>query len=86
MSFPDKRSVLHQASDDDGEPNTYDYDDSFLDDEHAVGSESSSSYGDPEDEDSDYNPEEEDVRSLVKEAKSFVRGRSRTGKPTRRKW
>ena len=33
LHVPDKRSVLHRTSDDDGEPNTYDYGDSFMDDE-----------------------------------------------------
>jgi len=29
-----KRSALADDSDDDGEPNTYDYNDSFIDDHH----------------------------------------------------
>ncbi|XP_071079075.1 aprataxin and PNK-like factor isoform X1 [Haliotis cracherodii] len=67
-----KTSVLAKDDDDNGEPNTYDYNDSFIDD---IGQSyaSESSYGDPEEEDSDYDPEEEDVRSLMKEAKGFVK-------------
>ena len=30
-----KRAILQGDSDDDGQPNTYDYDDSFIDDEDA---------------------------------------------------
>lgn len=30
-----KRAALRGDSDDDGQPNTYDYDDSFIDDEDA---------------------------------------------------
>eukprot|EP00918_Siedleckia_nematoides_P078709 GHVU01172306.1.p1 GENE.GHVU01172306.1~~GHVU01172306.1.p1 ORF type:complete len:204 (+),score=53.85 GHVU01172306.1:291-902(+) len=66
----DKISVLHEASDDDGEANTYDYNDSFLDDEGKATVESSLG----QDSGSDYS-EDEDVQRLVKEAKGFVKNK-----------
>lgn len=69
-----KKSVLEKEADDDGGPNTYDYKDSFLDDRDISGSEESCP--DPEEEDSDYVPEDsQDVRDLVKEAKAFKKNK-----------
>lgn len=71
-----KKSVIDSRSDDDGEPNTYDYDDSFIDD----GMTSSEGY-ENDDDDSDFNPggdkesEDEDIQELVSEAKEFVSNR-----------
>ncbi|XP_057316408.1 aprataxin and PNK-like factor [Hydractinia symbiolongicarpus] len=71
-----KKSIIDSRSDDDGEPNTYDYDDSFIDD----GMTSSESY-ENDDDDSDFNPggdkesEDEDIQELVSEAKEFVNNR-----------
>ena len=67
-------SVLHNASDDDGEPNTYDRDDSFIDDK--TQKESAETY-DPANEDSDYEPDDsqEDVKELMKEAKGFMKNK-----------
>ena len=62
----DKKSVLFKASDDDGEPNTYDYQDSFLDDGTQPKDDSDVS------EDSS---EEEDIKGLVKEAKKFKKNK-----------
>ena len=68
-------SVLDNESDDEGEPNTYDYDDSFLNDDGDA--ESSGSYGN-DDSDSDFDPntksdmEDDDVSCLVDEAKEFI--------------
>lgn len=60
--------VTHGADDDDL-PDTYDYQDSFIDD----GTQPSE--GEAED-DSDYDAEE-DIRGLAKEAKAFVRGKKK---------
>ena len=61
--------MLHKASDDDGEPNTYDYDDSFIEDTRKRR--------DSEAEDSAElsESEEEDVKRLVKEARGFMRNK-----------
>ena len=68
------KSALDGASDDDGEANSYDYDDSFIDDSGA----SSSSFDDDAD-DSDYNPNDrhdgesdEDLTELVGNAQAFI--------------
>ena len=77
------RSVLDDASDDDDEPNTYDYNDSFLADD---GEESGSSYsasddsdwqpqGDDDDDDADVD---EDVNELLTEARGFLRSKNMT--------
>ncbi|XP_027721403.1 aprataxin and PNK-like factor isoform X2 [Vombatus ursinus] len=63
-------SVLDEDSDDDGQPNEYDLNDSFLDDEEEEY--------EPTDEDSDWEPahedqEDEDVEELLKEAKKFMK-------------
>ena len=80
----DKRSVLRHASDDDGEPNTYDYQDSFLDD-GTLHDDNSSSGFDPSEGDSDYDPEaEEDLTALKREARGFLRNR-KMQKPSRYK-
>ncbi|XP_042678722.1 aprataxin and PNK-like factor isoform X1 [Centrocercus urophasianus] len=59
---------LEEDSDDDGGPNEYDLNDSFIDDEEEEC--------EPTDEDSDWEPsseEKEDVETLVKEAQGFVK-------------
>ncbi|KAL5463375.1 hypothetical protein EMCRGX_G032268 [Ephydatia muelleri] len=68
---PNKRSVLEGDSDEDDQPNTYDYTDSFIDDEQE--GDDSSSYGE-EDDDMDWVPDNdsEDVAELVSDAKSFL--------------
>ena len=70
----DKRSVLNAASDDDGEANTYDYKDSFIDDVDGDDSDDDDESQSPLDEDSDFDPEE-DLKSLKKEAKGFMRNK-----------
>jgi len=76
------RSVLDDASDDDDEPNTYDYNDSFLADD---GEESGSSYSASDD--SDWQPQgdddddadvDEDVNELLTEARGFLRSKNMT--------
>lgn len=67
------KSVLEDDSDDDGEPNAYDLEDSFIDDEEEEEYE-------PTDEDSDYEPDpeekdSEDMSTLLKEANTFVKTR-----------
>ncbi|XP_078505713.1 aprataxin and PNK-like factor isoform X3 [Lissotriton helveticus] len=67
------KSVLEEDSDDDGEPNLYDLEDSFIDDEEEEEYE-------PTDEDSDYEPDfeekdSEDMNTLLKEANTFVKTR-----------
>ena len=87
FSYLDKKSVLAGASDDDGEANTYDYDDSFLVKETLTqGQGDSSSQENPlDDEDSEWEPEADDtVQSLVKEAKGFIRNK-KMQKPSRNK-
>jgi aprataxin and PNK-like factor len=65
-------SVLDGESDDDSQPNTYDYNDSFIDDENVddSGSDTSST------EDGNWLPSnsgsEEDVNDLAKEAADFI--------------
>lgn len=61
------KSILEEDSDNDGEPNEYDLNDSFLDDE-----EKEEEY-DPTDEDSDWEPNPEDVETLLKEAQKFIK-------------
>ena len=69
--------MLNEESDDDG-PNTYDYNDSFLDDGDDVeGSGSSYSAGS---DDSDWQPQgedddDEDVTELLTEARGFLRSK-----------
>ncbi|CAH1263697.1 APLF [Branchiostoma lanceolatum] len=61
-------------SDDDGLPNTYDYNDSFLAEEDEEASDQSS-YGAGKDEDSDWEPDDEEMeelKHLKKEARRFV--------------
>ena len=66
-----KVSALAGDSDDDGEANTYDYNDSFINDADQ-SSEESTEYG-GESEDSDWGPgDNEDVSELVDEAKDFM--------------
>ncbi|XP_072907355.1 aprataxin and PNK-like factor isoform X2 [Hemitrygon akajei] len=62
-------SPLDHDSDDDGEPNQYDLDDSFIDEDDEL---------DPTDEDSDWEPSSdtnEDIDTLRKEANRFVNRR-----------
>ena len=66
---PGTKLVTHGAEDDDDQPDTYDYQDSFIDD----GTQPSE--GEAED-DSDYDAEE-DIKGLAKEAKTFVRGKKK---------
>lgn len=75
---------MRGTNDDDGEPNTYDYEDSFLTKDGGSGVESSTSSDNPTDEDSEWSPEEENVRSLIKEAKGFIRNR-KMQRPARNK-
>ena len=64
----DLKSVLHGASDDESVPNTYDYDDSFIDD--------SKKHKETQSDDEEFDEsEEEDIRRLVKEAKGFIRSK-----------
>lgn len=76
--FSDVKSVLHNASDDDGCPNTYDYNDSFIDDktgqtvddsENAISTVESSVGAATQD---DALSEKEDIKELVAEAQSFL--------------
>ena len=67
------KSALDGASDDDGEANRYDYDDSFIDDSEV----SSSSFDDADD--SYYSPNDrrggesdEDLTELVGDAQAFI--------------
>ncbi|XP_018422438.1 PREDICTED: aprataxin and PNK-like factor [Nanorana parkeri] len=65
------KNALDDDSDNDGEPNEYDLEDSFIDDEEEE---------DFTDEDSDWMPDSEekdseDVNQLVKEAKRFVKAK-----------
>ncbi|XP_036608496.1 aprataxin and PNK-like factor isoform X2 [Trichosurus vulpecula] len=69
-SEPSGASVLDEDSDNDGQPNEYDLNDSFLDDEEEEY--------EPTDEDSDWEPpnedqEGEDIEELLKEAKKFMK-------------
>ncbi|KAK6182634.1 hypothetical protein SNE40_010274 [Patella caerulea] len=74
-----KKSLLEGDEDDDGDVNTYDYNDSFLD--NTMESSEEETF-DPADEDSDYDPESEDITGLVKEAKGFSRNK-KMQKPAR---
>ena len=69
----DVKSVLHRTSDDDGAPNTYDYDDSFIDNEDVS---EESSVSNQEEDDSDWDPEEmANVKDLVRESKAFQKNK-----------
>ncbi|NWX89172.1 APLF factor, partial [Nothoprocta pentlandii] len=66
-SAPPGKQTLEEDSDNDGEPNEYDLNDSFIDDEECAST----------DEDSDWEPnseekDNEDVETLLKEARRFV--------------
>lgn len=68
-----KKAKKNDDSDNDGEPNEYDLEDSFIDDDEEEEE-------DFTDEDSDWMPDSEekdseDVNQLVKEAKRFVKGK-----------
>lgn len=63
------KSISDTDSDNVGQPNEYDLNDSFIDDEEEY---------EPTDEDSDWEPgkedqEKEDVEELLKEAKKFMK-------------
>ena len=60
---------MTHGTEDDDLPDTYDYQDSFIDD----GTQPSE--GEAED-DSDYDAEE-DIKGLTKDAKSFIRGKKK---------
>lgn len=75
-----KQSALEGESDDDDQPNTYDYNDSFIDDEDD-GGEEESSYGDEDDMDWAPDDNSEDVAELLTDAKSFLSNR-KLHKPT----
>lgn len=76
------KSVLDNESDDDL-PNTYDYNDSFLDDGDIDGSGSSYSAGSDDsdwrpkggDDDGDDDDDDEDVNELLSEARGFLRSK-----------
>ncbi|KAL9953010.1 hypothetical protein ACROYT_G040357 [Oculina patagonica] len=75
------KSVLDDTSDDDG-PNTYDYNDSFLDND-GEGSGSSYSASDdsdwqPQGADDDDDDVDEDVNELLTEARGFLRSKNMT--------
>lgn len=74
LAIPGKKSaVAGDADDDDGEVNTYDYNDSFIDD---IGQSDSEESSDDVEEDSEWEPEDsENIRSLVKEANSFKKNK-----------
>jgi len=73
-SLADVKSVLHGASDDESVPNTYDYDDSFIDDgRRPRAGRARTQRSRDDDESAADSDEEEDVRRLVKEAKGFVK-------------
>ncbi|XP_064124739.1 aprataxin and PNK-like factor isoform X3 [Loxodonta africana] len=70
-STPPVRSNLDEDDDDVGQPNEYDLNDSFIDDEEEEEYQ-------PTDEDSDWEPgkedqDKEDVEELLKEAKKFIK-------------
>ena len=72
------KSVLDNESDEDG-PNTYDYNDSFLNDEEL--SESSYSAGSADDSDwqpqgEDRDDDEENVDELLSDARGFLRSKN----------
>ncbi|KAG8443894.1 hypothetical protein GDO86_009190 [Hymenochirus boettgeri] len=67
------QSVLDDDSDNDGEPNAYDFEDSFINDEEEEDFDNT-------DEDSDWMPnseekDSEDVTNLLKEAKKFMKSK-----------
>lgn len=66
-------SLVAGDSDDDGQPNTYDYNDSFLDDSDDSDA---SSLSPSDSDDTDFNPgSDSDLGELVSEAKGFLRNR-----------
>lgn len=67
--------MLYNASDDDGAPNTYDYDDSFIDNKKKSLEDS-----DAEDSGRISESEEEDIKQLVQDARSFLRNKKATKK------
>lgn len=75
------KSVLDDTSDDDG-PNTYDHNDSFLDEDASDAKRSCSSYSGSEDSDwqpqGDDDDDDEDVNELLTEARGFLRSKNMT--------
>ena len=69
-------SILDGDSDDDSQPNTYDYNDSFIDDQSV---ESNHGNDDSSSNDSNWlpsnNDSDEDVTDLTKEAEDFIRNK-----------
>ena len=84
MQWLGKKSVHQGASDDDGEANTYDRTDSFLDDGTIEDDDEDSTPFDPAEEDSDFEPEKEDIARLKREAKGFLKNKKMV-KPARSK-
>lgn len=71
-----KKGMMTGDDDDEDAPNTYDYNDSFLNDEDSERE--SGSPGGGASEDSDWGPDQEDsqdVRDLKKEAKQFIKNK-----------
>ena len=66
----DKKSVLAGASDDDGEPNTYDRDDSFIAESASLEQTQEASGEEEESED-----EKEQIQQMKKEAKDFMKNK-----------
>jgi len=64
-----KKKVANDEEDDESKPNTYDYNDSFINDESQKRSHSD----DEEEEDGSESSEGEDIAALKKEAKKFVK-------------
>ena len=76
-----KKSVLDGASDDESAPNTYDYNDSFIDDSKVSkdAKESQESTQDSSQDKDEDDEEEEDVDELKKEAKDFIKNKKAQG-------
>ncbi len=85
---PDEKSVLNEDDDDDGGANTYDYNDSFIDDKGpSLEKENSSENGEEEEEAAsgeDGSDFEEDLNGLKKDAKAFQKNK-KIVKPARTK-
>ncbi|CAD5117816.1 DgyrCDS6565 [Dimorphilus gyrociliatus] len=70
------KTVLAGESDDSDLPNTYDYNDSFInDDGSSVDYDDSSSYGGSDDDDWDPDDGNDDIGELVGDAKKYLRNR-----------
>ena len=71
--FSSAKLVSKESIEDDGLPNTYDYNDSFIDD-GSGDEDDSESVSAADGSDSDYE-DSEDVKKLVKDAKKFVKNK-----------